>query len=311
MDRRTEIRDFLTSRRAKITPEQAGLKISPLAGARRVPGLRREEVAQLAGVSLPYYTRLERGDARGATDAVLDALSRALLLDDAERAHLFNLVRAANAAAANAAAAGTTATRAPRRPARQPVRPELRNMMEAMGNVPAYIRNARLDLLAGNAMAHALFAPIFTSPARPVNAARFTFLDPAAPEFYPDWDAVADMNVASLRAEVGRNPYDKALSDLIGELSTRGDTFRQRWAAHDIHRHTTGAKRINHPIIGPITFNYEAMDLAADEGLSLIVCSVAPGSRDAEALTLLASWTADDKAESATPNHQSSASRAT
>jgi transcriptional regulator with XRE-family HTH domain len=292
MDRRTEIRDFLTSRRAKITPEQAGLKISPLDTARRVPGLRREEVAQLAGVSVPYYTRLERGDARGATDAVLDALSRALLLDDAERAHLFDLVRAANAATAGAAAA-----RAPRRPSRPSLRPELRNMLEAMGTVPAYIRNGRLDLLAGNQMAHALFAPIFDSPARPVNAARFTFLDPAAPEFYPDWDAVADQNVASLRAEVGRNPYDKALSDLIGELSTRGDTFRQRWASHDVHRHSTGAKRLNHPLIGPLTFHYEAMDLAADDGLSLIVCSVAAGSRDADALSLLASWNAGNQAE--------------
>jgi transcriptional regulator with XRE-family HTH domain len=166
MDRRTEIRDFLTSRRARIMPEQAGLKVSSLAGARRVAGLRREEVALLAGVSVPYYTRLERGDARGATDAVLDAISRALLLDDAERAHLFDLVRAANATAA--------AAQAPRRPARQPVRPELRNMLEAMSGVPAYIRNGRLDILAGNALAQALFAPIFTSPARPVNAARFT-----------------------------------------------------------------------------------------------------------------------------------------
>jgi transcriptional regulator with XRE-family HTH domain len=297
MDRRSEIRDFLTSRRARITPEQAGLKVSPLSGARRVAGLRREEVAFLAGVSVPYYTRLERGDARGATDAVLDALSRALRLDDAERAHLFDLVRAANASSASAAAA-----RSPRRPSRQPVRPELRTMLEAMGGVPAYIRNGRLDLLAGNALARALFAQIFDSPARPANAARFTFLDPAAAEFYPDWDAVADQNVASLRAEVGRNPYDKALSDLIGELSTRGDTFRQRWAKHEVHRHSTGAKRINHPVVGPLTFNYEAMELAADEGLVLIVCSVAPGSRDADALSLLASWSAADQTpQAATP----------
>ena len=289
MDRRTEIRDFLASRRARITPEQAGLKVSPLAGARRVPGLRREEAALLAGVSVPYYTRLERGDARGATNAVLDAISRALLLDDAERAHLFDLVRAANATAA--------AAQATRRPARQSVRPELRNMLEAMSGVPVYIRNGRLDILAGNALARALFAPIFTSPARPVNAARFTFLDPAAVEFYPDWDAVADQNVATLRAEVGRNPYDKALSDLIGELSTRGDTFRQRWARHEVRRHRAGAKRLNHPLVGQMTFTYETMELAADEGLYLIVCGVAPGSRDADALNLLASWNATDNAE--------------
>lgn len=286
MDRRSEIRDFLTTRRARVTPEQVGLKVSPIAGTRRVAGLRREEVALLAGVSVPYYTRLERGDARGATDAVLDAIARALLLDDAERAHLFDLVRAANATAAEA--------RAPRRPSRQPVRVELRNMLEAMSGVPAYIRNGRLDLLAGNPLARALFAPIFNSPARPVNAARFTFLDPAAAEFYPDWDAVADQNVATLRAEVGRNPYDKALSDLIGELSTRGDTFRQRWAQHEVRRHRAGAKRLNHPLVGELTFNYEAMELAADEGLYLIVCSVAPGSRDADALNLLASWNAPE-----------------
>ena len=292
MDRRTEIRDFLTSRRARITPEQAGLKVSPLAGARRVAGLRREEVALLAGVSVPYYTRLERGDARGATDAVLDAISRALLLDDAERAHLFDLVRAANATAAAQAT----------RPARQPVRPELRNMLEAMSGVPAYIRNGRLDILAGNALARALFAPIFTGPARPVNAARFTFLDPAAAEFYPDWETVADQNVATLRAEVGRNPYDKALSDLIGELSTRGDTFRQRWARHEVRRHRAGAKRLNHPLIGQMTFTYETMELAADEGLYLIACGVAPGSRDADALNLLASWNATDNAENAALN---------
>jgi hypothetical protein len=223
---------------------------------------------------------------------VLDAISRALQLDDAERTHLYDLVRTANATAA--------ASRAPLRPARQPVRPQLRNMLEAIDGVPAYIRNGRLDILAGNPLAHALFAPIFTSPARPTNAARFTFLDPGAPEFYPDWDAVADENVATLRAEVGRNPYDKALSDLIGELSTRGDTFRHRWAQHEVRRHRAGAKRINHPVVGELTITYEAMDLAADDGLSLIMCGVAPGSRDAEALNLLASWNADAPTERTT-----------
>ncbi len=169
-------------------------------------------------------------------------------------------------------------------------------MLEAMSGVPAYFRNGRLDILAGNALARALFAPIFTSPARPVNAARFTFLDPAAAEFYPDWDAVADQNVATLRAEVGRSPYDQALSDLIGELSTRGDTFRQCWARHEVRRHRAGAKRLNHPLVGQMTFTYETMKLAADQGLYLIACSAAPGSRDADALNLLASWNATDNA---------------
>ncbi|MFD8695451.1 helix-turn-helix domain-containing protein [Kitasatospora purpeofusca] len=285
MDRRSEIRDFLTTRRARVTPGQAGLTTSPLSGARRVPGLRREEVAQLAGVSVPYYTRLERGEARGATDAVLDAIARALLLDDAERAHLFDLVRAANAANASAD------TRTPSRPARQPLRPGLRNLVESISGVPAYVRNARLDLLAGNTLARALFAPVFDSPARPANSARFTFLDPAAPVFYPDWDAVADQTVATLRAEAGRNPYDKALSDLIGELSTRGDTFGQRWARHDVGQHRAGAKRVNHPLVGELTFTYETTRLTTDDGLFLILCAVPPGSRDAEALDLLATWT--------------------
>jgi hypothetical protein len=173
-------------------------------------------------------------------------------------------------------------------------------MLEAMSGVPAYIRNSRLDILAGNALARALVAPIFASPARPVNAARFTSLDPAAAEFYPDWDAVADQNVATLRAEVGRNPYDKALSDLIGELSTRGDTFRQRWAQHEVRRHRAGAKRLNHPLVGQMTFTYETMELTADQGLYLIACGAAPGSRDADALNLLASWHATDNAENTT-----------
>jgi len=161
-------------------------------------------------------------------------------------------------------------------------------MLEAMGGVPAHIRNGRLGILAGNALARALFAPVFTSPARPVNSARFTFLDPAAVEFYPDWDAVADQNVATPRAEAGRNPYDKALSDLIGELSTRGETFRQRWARHEVRRHRAGGKRLNHPVVGR---------------LFLIVCGAAPGSRDADALNLLASWHATGNAEDTTIKH--------
>ena len=169
-------------------------------------------------------------------------------------------------------------------------------MLDAMSAVPAYIRNGRLDLLAGNSLARAL-SPL-TRPARPVNAARFTFLDPAAAGFYPELERVADQNVATLRAEVGRNPYDKALSDLIGELSTRGDTFRQRWAQHEVRRHRAGAKRLNHPLVGQLTFNYETMELAADDGLHLIVCTATPGSRDAEALSLLASWDASAPAQS-------------
>jgi transcriptional regulator with XRE-family HTH domain len=209
-----------------------------------VPGLRREEVAILAGVSVDYYTRLERGNARGASDTVLEALARALQLDEAERAHLFHLVHAAK-----------TTTRARRRPTRQQVRP---------------------------------------------NHARFLFLNPQAIEFYHDWDRLAHDTVAVLRAEAGHNPYDRALSDLIGELSTRSESFRQLWAAHNVRHHRTGTKRIHHPTVGDLTLTYEAMELTADPGLTLITYTAEPGSASQDALNLLASWSATlDQAETA------------
>jgi transcriptional regulator with XRE-family HTH domain len=283
MDRRTEIRDFLTSRRARITPEQAGLKVSPLAGARRVAGLRREEVALLAGVSVPYYTRLERGDARGATDAVLDAISRALLLDDAERAHLFDLARAA---------AVPAAPRAPRRSGPQQVRPSVRRIIDSLTPTPAYVRNARLDILAANRLGTALFAPVLTSHAQPANNARFLFLDPAAPEFYPDWERQAQDVVAMLRTETGHSPHDKALSNLIGALSTRSENFRTWWAAHNVRFHRTGVKRFHHPAIGDVTLTFEALDLAADTGLRISAYTAEPGTPSDDALKLLATWAA-------------------
>jgi transcriptional regulator with XRE-family HTH domain len=283
MDGKGEIRDFLTSRRARITPEQAGL---PAYGGdhRRVPGLRREEVALLAGVSVDYYTRLERGNARGVSDSVLEALARALQLDEAERAHLFNLVQAANA---------SSASRAARRPAaKQQVRPSVQRILDAMTGAPAYVRNARLDVLASNELGRALFAQLFESAARPANIARFMFLDPAAPAFYENWDRLADDTVALLRAEAGRNPYDKALTELIGELSTRSETFRTRWADHNVRFHRSGVKRFQHPVVGAVTLTYEVLELAADAGLVLNAYSAEPGTADADALNLLASWTA-------------------
>jgi transcriptional regulator with XRE-family HTH domain len=227
----------LTSRRARITPEQAGLPA--YGGGRRVAGLRREEVALLAGVSVDYYTRLERGNARGASDAVLDALARALQLDEAERTHLFDLARAANA---------TTAARAPRRPARQQVRLAVQRIRDSMTTTPAYLRNGRMDILTANQLGRALYSPVFDSPARPVNHARFIFLDPSATEFYAEWECAASDTVALLRAEAGRNPHDRALSALIGELSTRSETFRRLWAAHNVRFHRTGLKRFRHPV---------------------------------------------------------------
>jgi transcriptional regulator with XRE-family HTH domain len=279
MDSRNEIRDFLISRRARITPEQAGLPA--YGGNRRVLGLRREEVAMLAGVSVDYYIRMERGNARGVSDGVLENLARALHLDEAERAHLYDLARAANNGA-----------RAPRRPARQQVRPTVQRLLDAMTMAPVYVRNGRMDVLAANRLGRALFAPLFGSPAKPTNLARFIFLDPAAPEFYQEWDRLASDTVALLRADAGRNPTDRGLSDLIGELSTRSDIFRVRWADHNVRQHRSGIKHFHHPVVGDISLAYESLELVADPGLVLNGYSAEPGSASEDALNLLASWAA-------------------
>jgi transcriptional regulator with XRE-family HTH domain len=290
MDNGNEMRDFLVSRRARITPEQAGLSV--YGGNRRVAGLRREEVALLAGVSIDYYTRLERGRAAGVSDGVLEGIARALRLDEAERAHLFDLARAA---------AGPAVPRAPRRPPSQQVRPSVRRILDSMAVTPAYVRNARLDILAANRLGAALFAPVLSSPARPVNNARFLFLDPAARDFYVDWERQAQDVVAMLRTEAGRSPHDKGLSNLIGELSTRSEHFRTWWAAHNVRFHRTGVKRFHHPVVGELTLTFEALDLAADAGLRVSAYTAEPGTPSDDALKVLASWAAtlDEPAEAA------------
>jgi transcriptional regulator with XRE-family HTH domain len=287
MDNRSEIREFLISRRARITPDQAGLPA--YGGHRRVAGLRREEVAMLAGVSVDYYTRLERGNAAGASDSVLEALSRALQLDEAEHAHLFDLVHAAS---------GSGTARAPRRPARRQVRPSIQRILDSMSTTPAYVRNARLDILSANLLGRALYAPVLTSTEQPANHARFLFLDPSAREFYIEWERQAQDTVALLRTEAGRSPYDKALSGLIGELSTRSEIFRTWWAAHNVRFHRTGIKRLHHPVVGDLSLTYEALDLAADAGLRISAYNAEPGTASEDGLNLLASWAATlDQAE--------------
>jgi transcriptional regulator with XRE-family HTH domain len=278
VDNRTEVREFLTTRRAKLTPDQAGV---PLYGQRRrVPGLRREEVAQLAGLSTDYYTRLEKGNLRGASDSVLDAITRALQLDDAERAHLLDLARAARAGA-----------REPRRrSSTQRVRPSLQHLLDSMTSAAAFIRNGRLDILAINPLGLAFYAPLYAEAARPVNLARYCFLDAGAPEFYPDWEDAADTTVAILRTEAGRDPYNKALTELVGELATRSDAFRTRWAAHDVRLHHTGSKRFRHPVVGDLAVGFNATELPADPGLTLTVYTAEPTSGSAEKMALLASW---------------------
>jgi len=285
---RAEVRDFLITRRAKITPEQAGLQF--YGRNRRVPGLRREEVAMLAGVSGDYYTRLEKGNLAGVSDSVLDAIAGALQLDEAERLHLLNLARAAN----------TSPARASRRRTPHQIRPAVQLILDGMADTPAFVRNGRLDVLATNALGQALYAPAFASPARPVNLARFRFFDPAAREFYPDFSDSANTTVALLRAEAGRDPLNKSLTDLIGELSTRSEEFRALWAAHNVRLHRSGLKHFHHPAVGRIDLMFEAMALETDEGLTLTAYTAEPSTPSHDALKLLASWAAtSDQQESA------------
>lgn len=290
IDHRAEVREFLTSRHARITPEQAGLLA--YGGNRRVQGLRREEVAMLAGVSVDYYIRLERGNLSGASGSVLEALARALQLDAAEQEHLFSLARSA--------AKGPARRRTP--PAA--VRPTIQHVLDAISDAPAWVRNGRHDIVAMNRMGRALYSPVLENPRRPANTARFVYLDPAALDFFVDWDQVANDAAAMLRLEAGRTPHDRELIELVGELSTRSDIFRQRWASHDVQFHRSGRKRLRHPIVGRLDLDYESMELPAEPGLALIVYTAAPGSSTADALTMLASWSArpdavDEPADSA------------
>ena len=280
---RDDVKAFLSSRRAKVTPERAGL---PTYGrTRRVPGLRRGEVADLAGVSVEYYSRLERGDLGGVSEEVLEALSRALQLDEAERAHLHDLARAAGPAA-----------RVRRRSTVREVRPSVRRLLDLMTDVPVLVNSGNGDVVAANALGRALFAPLFASPTSSAgphpNHARFIFLDPRSHDFWIDWAEAADNNVAALRTEAGRDPYDRTLSDLVGELSTRSEEFRVRWAAHDVRLHRTGRKAIRHPVVGDLHLDFEVLQLPTDPGLSVVTFTAPANSADADALFMLGSWSA-------------------
>jgi transcriptional regulator with XRE-family HTH domain len=281
MDIRSEIRDFLTSRRARITPQDVGLKAF---GPRRVPGLRREEVATLAGLSVDYYNRLERGNLGGATDSVLDALADALQLDEAERAHLLDLARASQ-----------PTLRARRRSAMQTVRPSVQWMLDAMTDSPAFAENGRLDALGANQLGRALYPAVFKQARQPGNWARFVFFDSGARNFYADWDRAAKDCVAILRSEAGRHPHDRELSDLVGELATKSDEFRGLRAAHNVRLHTQGVKRFNHPIVSELELSFNRLEVMADAELMIVVYTAEPGSRSAEALGLLASWAATEE----------------
>ncbi len=283
MDNRAEVREFLISRRAKITPQQAGV---PDVGDRRVPGLRRGEVAALAGVSVEYYSKLERGAIAGVSASILDAIARALQLDDAERAHLFHLAHAAD---------GTSAGMRPRRrpTKRWTPRPSLQWVLDKF-TAPAIVRNGRMDLLATNHLGRAMHSSLYdsdprrTAQLRPVHLPRTTTSPTTST---PHWDGAADICVAILRTEAGRDPHDKALHDLVGELSTRSDEFRRRWSAHDVRYHGAGTKHFHHHVVGDLELAYESVDMISDPGLTLTLYAAEPASPTAHALDLLASWT--------------------
>ncbi|MBB5857615.1 helix-turn-helix transcriptional regulator [Amycolatopsis umgeniensis] len=281
IDPRTEIKDFLRSRRARITPERAGLPA--YGGNRRVKGLRREEVALLAGVSVDYYVRMERGSLTGTSDGVLEALASALHLDEAERDHLFHLARQYRAPGGPRR----------RRPATTTVRPALQQVLDAITDAPAWICNGRYDVLATNHLARALYSPVLADTRRPANTARFVYLEPeAAQTFFVDYDRIARDVAAKLRMEAGRNPHDEQLITLVGELSTRSELFRRRWASQDVRLHRSGRKRLHHPAVGRLDLDVESMELPTEPGLLLTVYTAPAGTTTADGLTLLASWAA-------------------
>jgi transcriptional regulator with XRE-family HTH domain len=279
MSGREDVSEFLKTRRARITPAQAGIR--EFGRARRVPGLKREEVAMLAGVSTEYYSRLERGDLRGVSDSVLSALARALQLDGAERTHLFDLARA------RVEKPGTSD-----RPTLPSVRPSIARLLDRMTATPAYVRNARFDIVTANPPCFALYAGIFQPHALPFNLARFVFLDARAKDFFVEWEHIADDITSALRIEAGKNPGDKALSRLVGDLATGSPPFATRWARHDVRFHVTSTKRLRNSLVSEIELTGDALDLPGD-GLTLIAYTAEPGSKAQEQLDFLISWTVD------------------
>jgi transcriptional regulator with XRE-family HTH domain len=279
-DLRDDIREFLSSRRARIAPEHAGLPA--YGGNRRVKGLRREEVALLAGISVDYYVRMERGGLSGASDSVLEALAAALQLEEAETAHLFHLARQCRQLSHSHQRRGAATVRA-----------TLQQVLDAISDAPAWVCNGHYDVLATNQLARALWSPVLAGPQRPANTARFIYLDPEAAEtFFVDYAQIAGDVAAKLRMEVGRNPHDKEMIALIGELSTRSDLFRQHWASQDVRLRRSGRKRLHHPVVGRLDLDVESLELPAEPGLHFTVYTAAAGTPSADNLALLASWAA-------------------
>lgn len=274
MDNRVELRDFLVSRRARLTPEDAG--VPTFGGVRRVPGLRREEVAHLAGVSVDYYNRLERGRATGISPEVLDAVARALRLDDVEREYLGDLFDALR----------HTPAAAHRRPRHEPVRPALRAVVDAIA-LPAFLQNARLEIVAANRLGHALYAEAGGFLDLPFSMPRFLFLDPRSRAFFQDWDRSTHNQVALLRSASGRFPGDAELLTLLEDLQASSETFRELWESHDVLKYRRGTKRYRHELVGTVEFVGESFDVSTDDELALLTYTYAPVSATAEAMRIL------------------------
>ncbi|GGV02736.1 helix-turn-helix domain-containing protein [Streptomyces spectabilis] len=282
LDRRAELSEFLRTRRARLQPQDVGL--TGYGRHRRVPGLRREELAQLAGVSVAYYTRLEQGNGRNVSAEVLDSIARALRLSNAEHAHLTHLAK-------------PTAHKKKRVAPTQTLRPALQHLLDAMETVPAYVGGRRSDILGWNRMATAVFGDWGALPREQRNWARLVFLDPAVRELFADtWDQKTSDMVSFLRMDAGCYPNDPQLSALVGELSVKSETFRKLWAAHDVREKGHGVKQLRHPLVGELTLSYETMRLDDDAEQYLVTYHAEPGSPSAEALRLLASWSAESPA---------------
>jgi transcriptional regulator with XRE-family HTH domain len=279
MDRRTELSEFLRSRRARLVPDAVG--VVPFGGRRRVRGLRREEVAQLAGVSVDYYVRLEQGRTNNVSDAVLDAVARALRLDDQERAYLSRLARPDR--------------RPQQSPPPQQVRPAVRHLLEALTDAAAFVVGRRTDVLAWNRLGAALIGDLDSMPARQRNFARLMFCDTQAQSLFADWPAKARELAAFLRVDAGRNPGDPALAELVSELSAHSQLFRDLWAQHHVRDKGHSTARLLHPIVGEMELSYEALRLPDDADQFLVTYSAAPDSPAARSLRLLASWHAEGR----------------
>lgn len=278
----SDVQEFLKSRRARITPQMAGLQT--YGGIRRVPGLRREELAMISGISVDYYNRLERGNLSGVSGGILESLARSLQLDDAERDYFFDLAKAAN-----------TSPPRQRRRSTQKVRPSVQHLLDGMTGVPAFVQNGRLDVLAMNDLARTLYHAE-DEDTEPVNFARYLFLDDTSLAQLTAWDPMARDTVAILRQEAARDPHSRELSELIGELSTRSEKFRELWAEHNVRFHRTGVKSFHHPAVGSFELTFQALQLPGDEGLTLFAYTAEPGTPAADALALLATWRATQRA---------------